>query len=90
MVQRQFTTVDGRPMRTLFNCFGRHAYMTLSDSPELTTLQIYAKTLKNFAPAKNEETSRFLADVRAHLESGCLSLNVKHEARTYERCWMKK
>ncbi len=62
--------------------------MTLPDSLELTTLQIYAKTLKNFAPAKNEETVRFLADVRTHLESLCLSAGGGPAA--YERRWVKK
>lgn len=83
MVQRQFTTLAiPTPRRTLFNCFRSHSFMTCP----LTTLQIYAKTLKNFAPAKNEETSRFLADVRAHLDH----LSKKTSPPAYDRCWVKK
>jgi len=61
--------------------------MTRPGYLELTTLQIYAKTLKNFAPANNEETVRFLADIRAHLENGSLSSG---SPAAYERCWVKK
>jgi hypothetical protein len=63
--------------------------MTRPGPFELTTLQIYAKMLKHFMPAKNEETTRFLADVRSHLESESLG-GCKPFVAAYERCWVKK